>query len=344
MLSAAFIKDRARLMTLATLALVSLISALSFSLVSCRNGAPTVGNADDMPFVAVTQMAEQPSFNAVRDGLKKTLADAGYIAGKNLRWEWLSAKHNPVRAAQIASKYAKARPDVIVAIALPSAKAAVAATKNIPIIFSAAADPVDESLVKNVDRPGGNVSGVSDRFPMGQYLSLIKEILPKAQTLGVVYNAKDDSSVSLVDLLKAEAPKQGFTAVKEASVEAPNEVAEATRKLVGAVDAIYVQTDPTVASVLESVIQVGKDNDVPVFGGDTEAVNKGAIAGLSLNYDDVGRQTGDMVIQVLKGSRPGDLPVKFVEVMRLSVNPASAKQMGVTIPETLIKRADEVAK
>lgn len=341
MRSAAFSMGRAKLIALA---LMGLISALSVSLVSCQNGAPTVGSADDMPFVAVTQMAEQPSFNAVRDRLKDTLADAGYTEGKSLRWEWLSAKHNPVRAMQIADKYAKARPDVIVAIALPSAKAAVAATKNIPIIFSAITDPAGEKLVKNLGRPGGNVSGVSDRPPIGQYLALIKEILPKAKTLGVIYNAKEDGSVSFIDLLKAEASEQGFTEVKEANVAASSEVAEASRQLVGSVDAIYVSADKTVGTALESVIQVGQDNDMPVFSGDAEAVKKGAITGLSFNYDDIGRQTGDMVIQVLKGGRPGDLPVKFVEAMQLSVNPASAKAMGVTIPETVIKRASEVVK
>ena len=339
--SAAFAMSRAKFVVLA---LVGLISGLGVSLVSCQSGAPTVGNADNVPFVAVTQMAEQPSFDAVRDRLKDTLTEAGYIEGKNLRWEWLSAKHNPVRAMQIAIKYAKARPDVIVAIALPSAKAAVAATKNVPIIFSAVTDPVGANLVKNLDRPGGNVSGVSDRAPTDQQLALIKEILPSAQTLGVIYNAKEDNSVSLVDLLKAEALAQGFTVVKEANVAVSNEVAEATRKLVGSVDAIYVPTDRTVTSALESVIQVGQDNDVPVFGGDAAAVRKGAIAGLSFSYDDIGRQTGEMVIKVLKGSRPGDLPVKFIDGVQLFVNPTSAKEMGVTISDAVIERADEVVK
>ena len=339
MFSTTFSRGRARLVALA---MVSLISALGISLVSCQNGTPVVGSADNMPFVAVTQMAEQPSFNAVRDRLKETLSEAGYIAGENLRWEWLSAKHNPVSAMQIAIKYAKAKPDVIVAIALPSAKAAASATKSIPIIFSAVTDPVGENLVKNVDRPGGNVSGVSDRAPMGQHLALIKEILPNAQTLGVIYNAEEDSSVSLVNLLKAEAPNQGFTTVKEATVKASNEVAERARSLVGSVDAIYLPADKTVMSALDSVIQVGRDNDTPVFAGDAEAVKEGAIAGLSFSYDNIGRKTGEMVIKVLKGNRLGDLTVKFIDEVQLAVNPTPAKEMGVTIPDAVVERADEV--
>ncbi|MGB3296843.1 MAG: ABC transporter substrate-binding protein, partial [Phormidesmis sp.] len=255
--------------------------------------------------------------------------------------------HNPVRAAQIADKYARARPDVIVAIALPSAQAAIAATKNTPIIFSAVTDPLGENLVKTLNRPGGNVSGVSDRAPISQYLALIKEILPSAQTLGIVYSAAEDSSVSLVDLLKVEAPEQGFTAVQETEVGISNgaikatEVIEATRQLVGSVDAIYVPPDAA-AGIIESVIQVGQDNDVPVFGQDADAVRKGAIAGMSFSYDDIGHQTGDMVIKVLKGNRPGDIPVEFIDIVQLSVNPTSAEEMGVTLPASVIERAAEV--
>jgi putative tryptophan/tyrosine transport system substrate-binding protein len=327
-----------------TLALIGWVGALSFSLVSCRNGAPTTGKIADMPFVAVTQIVEHPSLDAVRDGLKEALAEAGYVEGKALRWEWQSAQGNPATAAQIASKYAGANPDVIVAIATPSAQAAVSAAKNTPIIFSAVTDPLGAKLVASNEKPGGNVSGVSDLSPIDQQLALIREILPQAKTLGVIYSAGEDNSVSLVELVKREAPKQGFTQVKEATVSASSEVAGAARGLVGSVDAIYVPTDNTVVSALESVVQVGQDNDLPVFAGDTDSVKRGAIAGISFNYRDVGRQTGEMVVKVLKGTRPSELPVEYVKAVQLFVNLDSAKEMGVTIPDVVQGRADEVVE
>jgi putative tryptophan/tyrosine transport system substrate-binding protein len=326
------------------LVLIGLVGALSLSLVSCQNGAPTKGKAADMPFVAVTQIVEHPSLDAVRNGLKEALDEAGYIEGKTLRWEWLSAQGNPVTAAQIATKYAGANPDVIVAIATPSAQAAVSAAKNTPVIFSAVTDPVGAKLVASAEKPGGNVSGVSDLSPIDQQLALIREILPQAKTLGVIYSAGEDNSVSLIELVKAEAPNQGFTQVKEATVSASSEVAGAARGLVGLVDAIYVPTDNTVVSALESVVQVGQDNDLPVFSGDTDSVKRGAIAGISFNYHDVGRQTGEMVVKVLKGTRPSELPVEYVKAVQLFVNPVSAKEMGVTIPDAVQGRADEVVE
>lgn len=326
----------------AALTVVGWLGALSASLTSCGNGAPVAGGADEAPFVAVTQIVEHPALDAVRNGVKDSLADAGYEEGKGLRWEWQSAQGNPSTAAQIASKYAGAEPDVIVAIATPTAQAAVAASDNTPVIFSAVTDPVGADLIQNAEKPGGLVSGVSDLSPIDQHMALIREILPEAKTIGVIYSAGEANSVSLVELVKEEAPKQDFTAIKEVTVSASSEVDGAARSLVGAVDAIYVPTDNTVVSALESVIQVGQDNKLPVFVGDTDSVERGAIAGISFDYYDVGRQTGDMVVKVLKGTKAGDLPVEFVDAVQLFVNPGAAAAMGVTIPNEVLERADQV--
>lgn len=314
------------------------------ALTGCGGNRPATVSADAPPFVAVTQITDHPSLDAVRDGLKEALAEAGYAEGDSLRWEWQSAQGSPATAAQIASKYAGARPSVIVAIATPSAQAVVSAARNTPVIFSAVTDPVAAKLVESLEKPGGNVSGVSDLSPIDQHLALIREILPEAKILGVIYNAGEDNSVSLLKLLKAQAPEQGFSQIQEATVSNSSEVAAAARSLVGSVDAIYVPTDNTVASALEAVVQVGDDNDVPVFAGDTDSVKRGAIAGLSFNYFDVGKQTGQMVVKVLKGGKVGDMPVEYVDKLQLFVNPGAAEAMGVTLPEAVTARADEVVK
>ena len=340
MYSSAFSIDRAKFLALA---LLGLTSTLSVGLASCGNGGQTVGSAEDSPFVAVTQIVEHPALNAVRDGVKDELAKAGYEEGSTLRWEWQSAQGNPATATQIANKYAGAGTDVIVAIATPSAQSAVSAAADTPIIFSAVTDPVGAKLVENAEKPGGNVSGVSDLSPIAQQLALIKEVLPAASTLGVIYNAGEDNSVSLVSLINESAPDQALS-IEEVTVSATSEVAGAARSLIGSVDAIYIPTDNTVVSALESVIQVGQDNQVPVFAGDTDSVERGAIAAISFDYYDVGRQTGAMVAKVLKGNRPGELPVEFVQELNLSVNPTAAEAMGVELPEAVTSRADETVE
>ncbi|MEO0770392.1 MAG: ABC transporter substrate-binding protein [Cyanobacteria bacterium J06649_4] len=332
-----FVFGRAKFVSLA---LMGLSGVLGTSLVSCGNGTQTAGGADAVPFVAVTQIVEHPALDSVRDGVKDELAEAGYEDGNTLRWEWQSAQGNPATATQIANKYAGANPSVIVAIATPSAQSAASAATSTPIVFSAVTDPVGAKLVDNADRPGGNISGVSDLSPIAEQLALIKEILPEATTLGVIYNAGEDNSVSLVELINENAGAEGLT-IEEVTVSATSEVAGAARSLVGTVDAIYIPTDNTVVSALESVIQVGQDNQVPVFAGDTDSVERGAIAAISFDYYDVGRQTGEMVVKVLRGNKPGDLAVEFVEDLNLTINATAAEAMGVTLPEAVVSRADE---
>ncbi len=311
---------------------------------SCGSRRQVAGGTTETSFVAVTQMIENPSWDAVRDGVKDSLAEAGYKEGETLRWEWRSAQGNPATAMQIARKYAWANPDVIVAIAPLSAQSTADATKNIPVIFSAVTDPVSTNLVQNTDRPDSNITGVSDLYPTDRHLALIREILPNAKSLGLIYNAEDKGAESLVTLVKAQASEQEFFDIKEATVFTPDGVIGAARSLVGTVDAIYVPTNNAAISVLESIVQVGRDNDLPVFAGDANAAKRGAIANISFNYYDIGRQTGAMVAKVLKGRRPGDLSVEYINTVQLSINPSSAKAMGVTLPDAVIERADMIVE
>ena len=307
---------------------------------SASTDAPSEAAAD-APFVAVTQIVEHPALDAVRDGIQDELAEAGYEEGSSLTWAWESAQGQPATATQIAQKFVGEAPDLIVAIATPSAQAAVATSDDIPVVFSAVTDPVGAELVPSLDAPGELVTGVSDLSPIDQHLALIKEIAPETATIGVVYNAGEANSVSLVDLIKAEAPGQDLTVV-EATVASSADVATAAESLVGKVDAIYVPTDNTVVSALESVLTVGAENQIPVFAGDTDSVERGAIAGISFDYYDVGRQTGDIVVRILEGEQPGSIPVETVETLQLAINPAAAAAMGIEIPEAVQSRADMV--
>ena len=306
------------------------------------SGAPNAVSEDtDSKFVAITQIVEHPSLDLVRDGVKEELAAAGYEEGKTLEWMWESAQGNPAIAAQIASKFAGEQPDLIIAIATPSAQAVVSATDNIPVLFSAVTDPLGAKLLNNPDQPEGLVTGVSDLSPVAQQLDLIAEIAPELKRIGVVYNAGEANSVSLINLLKQETPSRNMILV-EATVSNSAEVATAARSLVGKVDVIYIPTDNTVGSAVDSVIQLGLDNQLPVFAADTDMVKRGAIATLSFNYYDVGRQTGKMALRIFEGEEPGDIPVETAEKLELSLNLGAAEAMGLIIPESVVARADEV--
>ncbi len=296
--------------------------------------------ADDVT-VAVTAIVEHPALDAARNGVRDALAAAGYKEGENLKFVFESAQGNPATAAQIARQFAGDEPNVIVPISTPSAQAVVSATRDIPVVFTAVSDPLGAQLVKNMDKPGGNVTGLSDMSPVGEHIALIKEILPNVKTIGYLYNSGEANSVSLLAALKAEAEKAGITIVESAATKSA-EVQGAARALVGRADAVYIPTDNTIISALEGAVAVAEESKLPLFTADTDSVSRGSIAALGFNYYDVGKQTGEIVVRVLKGENPGDIAVKTAAGSDLVINKAAAAKMGVILPESVVSRANKV--
>ncbi|MBL4614680.1 MAG: ABC transporter substrate-binding protein [Magnetovibrio sp.] len=293
--------------------------------------------------VAITQIVEHPALDAVRKGVKDVLAEAGYKEGSGLKWSFESAQGNIATAAQIAKKFAGAAPDVIVAIATPSAQTVVANTKTIPVVFSAVTDPVGAKLIKDLMHPGANVTGVTDLTPIAAHMALVKRVVPGAKRLGIITNPGEANSVALVKLIQAEAPKVGMSVVNAAATKS-GDVLAAARSLVGKVDAIYIPTDNTVISAFEAVVKIGNEANIPVLAGDTDSVKRGAVAAAGFNYYDIGRQTGLMVLKIFNGAKAGDLAVEGVAKTDLYLNLKSAKSQGVTLSDALISEAKEVIR
>jgi len=311
-----------------------------FALLAAALATPAVA-ADTT--VAVTAIVEHPALDATRDGVKDGLAKAGFVDGDTIEFVYESAQGQPATAAQIARQFVGDEAAVIVPISTPSAQAAAAATKDIPIVFTAVTDPLAAQLVTSLDNPGGNVTGVSDLTPIKEHIDLIKEITPNVANLGIIYNPGEPNSVSLVKLVKEFAGPAGLTVVESPATKSAD-AQQAARSLVGRVDAIYVPTDNTVVSALEAVIAVAEENDIPLYAGDTDSVNRGAIASVGFDYYDVGLQTAELVARVLNGENPGDISVVFASGSDLFVNPGAAEKMGVTIPEGVISRAHTVVE
>ena len=314
------------------------LSALAFALASA---APFALAADKT--VAVTAIVEHPALDAVRDGVRDELKAAGFENGKGLKFEFQSAQGNTGTAAQIARKYVGDKPAAIVAIATPSAQAVLAATKDIPVVYSAVTDPVAAKLVKSWDASGTNVTGVSDLSPLARHLELIKKVAPAAKRVGVIYSPGEANSVAIVEALKKAAPAAGFVLV-EASAPRSVDVAGAAQSLVGKADVIYAPTDNNVMSAFEGIVKVAQAAKIPVVAADTDAVKRGAVAALGLNYYDIGRQTGKVVVRILNGEAPGAIPSQTSQSFELFVNPAAAQKQGVTLSDELVKSAKFVVR
>ncbi|END2486883.1 TPA: ABC transporter substrate-binding protein [Vibrio vulnificus] len=291
--------------------------------------------------VAVSQIVEHPALDATRQGLLDGLKAKGYVEGKNLEFDYKTAQGNPAIAVQIARQYVGESPDVLVGIATPTAQALVSATRSIPVVFTAVTDPVGAKLVKSMEQPGKNVTGLSDLSPVSQHVDLIKELLPNAKAIGVVYNPGEANAVTLVELLKKSAAEKGLKVVESTALKSAD-VQSATQAIAAKSDVIYAPTDNTVASAIEGMIVAANQAKKPVFGGATSYVEKGAIAGLGFDYYQVGVQTADYVVAILEGQEPGKLDVKVATGSDLVVNQGTAEKLGITIPASVLSRATDV--
>lgn len=291
--------------------------------------------------VSVSSIVEHPALDSVRDGVKKALNDAGYTEEKGLKWQFQTAQGNTAITAQIARKYVGDKSDVIVAISTPSAQAVVAATKSIPVVFSAVTDPVAAQLVSSWDASGTNVSGVSDMLVLEKQLELIKKVVPNAKNVGIVYNSGEANSVVVVERLR-ELLTANNMALVEATAARTVDVGAAARSLVGKVDVIYTNTDNNVISAFEALVKVGNDAKIPIIASDTDSVARGAIAALGVNYYDLGVQTGNMVVRILKGEKVGNMASETSDKLELFVNPGAAEKQGVTLDDAFIKSATKI--
>ncbi|HQK82911.1 MAG TPA: ABC transporter substrate-binding protein [Atribacter sp.] len=279
--------------------------------------------------IGIMQIVDHPALNATRDGVRDVLQEVyGYVPDQDIIYDMQSAQGDVATANTIARKFVSDQVDVIVSIATPTSQAAANATKEIPIVFSAVTDPVSAGLVKDLNKPGGNVTGVSDMTPVDRQVEMLKYVFPDAKNLGTVYNAGEVNSVVTNDLAKVACEKYGMSLI-EATVSTSADVAIATQSLVGKVDAIYVSTDNTVVSALETVIKVCQDKKIPLILADPTTLEKGATMALGFDYYLHGRQTGDMVARILKGEKPSDIPVEFANKLVLMVNSKNLEILGV---------------
>lgn len=293
--------------------------------------------------VAITAIVEHPALDAVRKGVIEELAEEGYTEGKNLKINFQSAQGNTGTAGQIAKQFVADEPDVIVAIATPSAQSVAAATSTIPLVFSAVTDPVEAKLVGKLDGSGTNVTGASDALPYEPQIELMQQIIPDLKDIGYVYSPGEVNSTIVLKNLQDKLKPLGIT-VHESPAQRSNDIAMAARSIADKVDVIYTSTDNNVVSAYESLYQVARESKVPLVASDTDSVARGAVAALGVNYYDLGRETGKIVSRILNGEDAGTIPVYIPQSLDLYVSPNHAEEAGITLPQSVIDKAKEVVE
>ncbi len=299
---------------------------------------------DDVVSIGITQIVEHPALDAAREGFVQALADNGFTDGTNLDLEIRSAQGDITIASMIGEEFTRDKKDLILAIATPTAQAALNATKEIPILITAVTDPVVSELAASFESSGNNVTGTTDMTPIDEQFALITKLLPQAKKVGIIYNSSEINSSVQVENARKVCLNRGLK-LSEITVTSVTEVQMAVEQLAKKVDVIYTPTDTLIASAMPIITYTATQAGIAVIGAESNHVQAGALATLGIDYYELGYQTGEMAIKVLNGTKPSDLPIESSKNLSLVINQETAKTLNITIPEdlnaTLIKTGGE---
>ena len=293
--------------------------------------------------IGIAQFAQHGSLENCREGFLEGLAEEGFVEGKNLEVDYQNAEADMGNANTIAQGVGANKVDLMCAIATPSAQACynAAMKTDIPTIYTAVTDPVAAELAKEDQMPSGNVTGTSDKLPVEAQLKMIREMLPEAKTIGILYTTSEVNSESSIKEYESLVEKYGFT-LETAGVATIADVPSAADTLLAKVDCLNNLTDNTVVSALPTILDKASKKNIPVFGSEIEQVKIGCMASEGIEYIELGKQTGRMAAKVLKGeAKADDMKFETITESSLYLNTKVAENLGITISDDTKGRAVE---
>lgn len=306
-------------------------------------GTTTIYAAEEEYTIGIEQFAEHGSLDNCRTGFLEGLAEEGIVEGENLTVEYKNAAADMGTAGQISDSFVTSKVDLICAIATPSVQSCfnAAMDSEIPVIYTAVTDPLAAELVDEDGNSVGEITGTSDKLPIAQQLEMIRAMLPDAETIGILYTTSEANSEAAIEEYQALAEDYGFT-IETSGITATADIPLAAQGLIEKVDCLTNLTDNTVVSSLPTILEMANEAGIPVFGSEIEQVKIGCLAAEGLDYIELGKQTGRMAAQVLKGEKAAsEIPYETIEESSLYVNAKVAENLGIEIPEELASGAAE---
>jgi putative ABC transport system substrate-binding protein len=291
--------------------------------------------------VGVVQIVSHPLIDSVRSGFLDEMKAEGYGPSDKLTYDIQNAQGDFSNARNIAQKFVAEQVSMIFSISTPCTQAAAKTTKSIPIVFGAVTDPKTAGLVSDYKHPGGNITGVSDLFPVDKQLDLFLQIMPGLKSLGVVYNPGESNSKVAVSLTQAACQKRGIRLVT-APIASTAEIYQAAQSIADRVDAFYNGGDNTVAAGLEALVKISFETRKPLLASDIGTVERGGLATFGTDYKNVGKSGAQLAVRVLRGEDPGAIPIVFYDADTVVINDGVARRLGITIPATVRKRAARI--
>ena len=313
------------------------ILAVCLLLTGCADKTTETAKDDDTYTIGIVQHLTMPAIDSAREGF------INYLEGKDIKVEFIEKNAQQDNATNdiIAKQFVSDDVDLIYAITTPSAIAAANATggSDLPVIFNAVTDGVDAGLVTNNEKPGKNITGVSDVAPLEKQVELIRTFLPKAKKIGMIYNIGEPNGKLQVEQVEQIAPKFGLT-VEKKGISQPSEIATAAQQLAATCDCFYNITDNMIASATATIADKANGANIPVFGAEEGPMKYGLLASDSINYEKLGEQAGAIAYDILVNKKnPGDIAVQTQKDTKLIINKRIAEELNITIPDVLLDRA-----
>jgi len=292
--------------------------------------------------IGISKIVAHPALDAVEQGIQDELKDLGY----NFQYDLQNANGDPNAAKTIANKFLANKVKVAVGIATPTAQALVGTIKDIPVVFSAVTDPVDAGLVQSLDKGSGNVTGISDLTPVKAQIEFLNRLV-KIKTLGHIYTSSEQNAQVLAKMAEDACAELGIKFMAS-TVTKSAEVKQAAQLLAPKVDAFYVSTDNTVVSALAALVEVANDRNIPIMSADpSSAETNGVLAAWGFDYYKMGRATGKLIDEILRGKNPDKIPTRFMtdpSDTDLLINLDVAEKLGIKVPQSVVKQASKVIK
>ena len=292
--------------------------------------------------IGIVQLVEHEALDAANRGIVDALAERGYKEGVNVTIDRQNAQADQSNLQNIAARFVSNDSKILFAIATPAAQTLAAATKKIPIVATAVTNFEVAKLVASNEKPGGNVTGVSDINPVAEQFALLMKFAPDAKAIGTIYNSSEINSTYQIELLKKAASAAGVEVV-EASVSSVNDIQQAVASLKGKVGGLYLPTDNIIASAVPVLMKSVFEAGIPTVAGEGGMVRAGILASIAVDYYTLGKMTGAMGADILDGKKkPADMPIQSQKAEKVLVNLKTAETMGIQIPEDILKTAETV--
>jgi putative ABC transport system substrate-binding protein len=299
--------------------------------------------AGKLPTIGFLGASTPSAWNQWTAAFVQRLRELGWTEGRTIAIEYRWAELREERLAELAAELVRLKVDVIVTSGTPQVLAAKQATSVIPIVFAAAGDPVGNNLVASLARPGGNVTGLANLTPEtgGKRLEFLREVVPGLRRLAILANVSNPAVVLEIAEAQAAARMLGLEVVTP-EIRRAEDIAPAFKALEGRVEALYVSTDALVITNRARIHTLAMGVRLPTMYPSREYVEAGGLMSYGVNLPDQFRRTADYVDKILRGAKPGDIPVEQPTKFDLIINLTTAKTLGLTIPESFLLRADEV--